>query len=387
GEETDPEGVRPGPPTAGTHTPPRPSATSRPTPSASHRSFPGPALADAGHGQAAPPGFRPVSVTFVGNRGGYLGAVLGQAPCRGHTCTAMAGTATYGRAWTGVGAPPAGPSAVSQVRFADPANGWAYGPALWATHDGGKTWRSIGTHGGYVLDLAAVGNHAFAVIGHGGAGCGASSTALCNRFTLMSAAVTSDTWAPVPSGSGSGHEVAGGLQLTPRGGYLLAGGRLYAGPLTAGAWRAVPAAASGTPSCPTSPGADDVRLIAPGRGTLYLACGSVAGSRNLSLYASGDGGRTWQARGSGPVTAGAATSLAVSPGGTLVLATTTGLYYSSAAGSWRKAAGGSANDVAFRYIGMTTAKLGVAVPANPAPGDLFVTTDGGRTWQARPISR
>jgi hypothetical protein len=39
----------------------------------------------------------------------------------------------------------------------------------------------------------------------------------------------------------------------------------------------------------------------------------------------------------------------------------------------------------FSYVGMTDPLRGVAVPADPRLHEVFITTDGGRTWHARPI--
>jgi photosystem II stability/assembly factor-like uncharacterized protein len=39
----------------------------------------------------------------------------------------------------------------------------------------------------------------------------------------------------------------------------------------------------------------------------------------------------------------------------------------------------------FRYVGMTTASLGVAVPADAALGAVYTTSDGGKSWTARPV--
>src|ERR1700722_8847937 len=88
----------------------------------------------------APAGFAPTSITFVGDESGVvIGQTTTSCPAR-HTCTAIAGTLNYGRSWSWIGAPPAGApdgdSGVSQVRFHDDDNGWAFGPALYATHDG-----------------------------------------------------------------------------------------------------------------------------------------------------------------------------------------------------------------------------------------------------------
>ena len=349
------------------------------------RSVPGPALPDAGRGPAVPAGFRPSSVTFVGYQGGYLGAVLGQAPCGGRSCTAIAGTTTYGGRWAAVGAPPARPAAVSQIRFADPASGWAYGPALYATHDGGLHWARAAGVTGRVVDLAAVGGRVLAVAATACGGTGPGTAAGCTRFALYSAAASGGPFARALSLPAGTRVFAGGLQLARDRGYLITNGGLYSGQLSGAGWAPVAAGAGSTgPACLAAGSAPGPWLLAPGAGrTLYLACGA---GRRLTLYESADGGSGWQAHGAIPAT-GTATSLAVSPAGTLVLATTDGLYYlSPGARTWRPAAGGSTAGVAFRYVGMTSSRLGVAVPG-PATRQLFVTRDGGRTWQASPVSR
>jgi hypothetical protein len=39
----------------------------------------------------------------------------------------------------------------------------------------------------------------------------------------------------------------------------------------------------------------------------------------------------------------------------------------------------------FSYVGMTSSEQGVALPAAANLHMIWMTTDGGRTWQARPI--
>jgi photosystem II stability/assembly factor-like uncharacterized protein len=99
------------------------------------------------------------------------------------------------------------------------------------------------------------------------------------------------------------------------------------------------------------------------------------------LYRSPSSGASWQ-RGGVVQAAGTAQSLAVTPSGSLVLATTTGIYRSADGRSWNpvlsRPAGG------FSFIGMTNDTQGVAVAASLRRG-VYVTMDGGRTWQARPI--
>jgi photosystem II stability/assembly factor-like uncharacterized protein len=357
--------------------------TAKPTPPGPARTVavPGPPFSSAGKGPSPARGFRPTSVTFVG---GTLGAVLGvAASCGTGPCTAVAGTHDYGKTWTEIGAPPAGPAngsgGVSQVRFLNAKNGWAYGPALYATHDGGSSWRAISTRGGRVIDLSTVRRRAFAVVGYGCTGGGSQYATGCNRFRLFSAVASANEWDAVTGASGAGPVVPGALQLTGTHGYLLAGGRLYAGPVRKGAWHRVPSAR--VPGC-TRPGASGPQMIAPAPAAseLFLVCLNPA-TRMLTLYQSPSTGSSWQQRGVVQA-AGTAQSLAVTPSGSLVLATTTGIYRSADGRSWNpvftKPTGG------FSFIGMTTNTQGVAVAAS-LRRDVYITLDGGRTWQARPI--
>ena len=94
-----------------------------------------------------------------------VGAVIGQAgpPCvNPGDCTSLAGTSNYGLSWYGVSAPVApGPdqaSGVSQLRFANLHDGWAYGPALYETTGGGWPWGPVGTGGQVVTALEASGS-------------------------------------------------------------------------------------------------------------------------------------------------------------------------------------------------------------------------------------
>ncbi len=105
-----------------------------------------------------PANFQPTSVTFVGAGTGW---VIGQAgtpgDCASQYCTSVARTNDAGRTWAGVPAPltgaPDGATGVSQIRFLNLQDGWAFGPELWVTHTGGLTWTQVDTHGLRVTDL------------------------------------------------------------------------------------------------------------------------------------------------------------------------------------------------------------------------------------------
>ena len=141
-------------------TPPASSAPAVSSPAAPSTSAPassGPAVSSPANpattAPAAPPsstaavslaGFKPASVTFVSATQGF---VLGAQTCATGMCTILASTVDGGSTWTYAGAGPAavsGPNpAVSKVRFATKNDGWAFGPQLWSTHDGGHTWRQF----------------------------------------------------------------------------------------------------------------------------------------------------------------------------------------------------------------------------------------------------
>ncbi len=63
-----------------------------------------------------------------------------------------------------------------------------------------------------------------------------------------------------------------------------------------------------------------------------------------------------------------------------MLATSLGIEVSTDGGATWSAASGTMPPGGFAYVGMTTAAQGVAVPADPAQGTVWLTYDGGSTW-------
>jgi len=225
-------------------------------------------------------------------------------------------------------------------------------------------------------------------MGIGCTGSGPNFAAGCASFAMLSVAASSNDWRLVRGAAGAEQEVPGDLQLTRSYGYLLADGLLLAGPVGEGDWHLVSNADPSTPICLVPATGRGPRLIAPGSNALFLVCPGPGanGKANgpLSWYLSRDRGLTWQHHGAVGA-AGRATALAVSPAGTLVLATTHGIYVSAGAGSWKRAnLAAKAPPDGFSFVGMTTSTNGVAVPTRPGRA-IYTTTDGGKTWQARPI--
>jgi hypothetical protein len=375
----------------------------------------GSSLSPAGSGQPVPANFQPTSVTFIGTE---MGAVIGQAGTPGHCatkyCTSLAGTSNYGGSWYGVSAPltgaPQGGTGVSQLRFLNAQDGWAYGPGLWVTHDGGANWQQEQTFGLRVTDLETAGDRAYATF----AECAnnfSSYGAYCNSFSLYSSAADSGEWEPVP---GPVHDLktspvvaamSASLVLAGDTGYLLApSGAIYSGPLTGAAWHLAGPGTGCYLGAPTAGGRPQLTLLAAGSDRLFELCAIGTGDDGTtgtsgpggtakeakSLSASADGGKTWLPVGPSPA-AGVATSLATAQGNLVVLATTAGLYVSPDGGrSWTRPQasppGAAAGRFGFSYVGMTDQEQGVAVPADPLLHEVYITTDAGASWRPSPVS-
>jgi hypothetical protein len=347
-------------------------------------------------GFAAPANFQPTSVTFVGNgSGGEVGAVIGQAgdassPCVTSDCTSLAGTSDYGSQWYGVSAPEtpgaSSPDGVSQLRFANLTEGWAFGPGLWETSKGGWPWTSEDTYGMRVTDLETAHGHAFAIFASC-SGSGQDYAANCTSFSLYTSVAGSTTWTPVsvPAGfatmttsapSSATLVISGGNT-----GYLLTpSGAVLTGPVSGGAWTR-----AGTAPC--KPGAAQASGQPAGAQlsagpSLLLACDAGATS---TIYTSNTGA-SWQLAGKVQIS-GTATALAGSSPDIVELATTARIYYSDDVGAtWHAASVTAAAPGGFSYIGMTTQTFGVAVPADAQLGEVFVTNNGGQTWTPSRIS-
>jgi hypothetical protein len=375
------------------------SSAATPRPSAS--------VSSAAASAPVPANFRPTSVTFIGTHTGW---VIGQAGTPGHCatqyCTSMARTDNAGHTWTGVPAPytgaPAGATGVSQIRFLNLQDGWAFGPELWVTHNGGQTWTQVNTHGLRVTDLEAVGSRAYALFASCTGG-GQAFAAQCTSFTLYSSPAAGSGFTPVgatttgltDSTAGGAAGEAAALVLTGSRGYLLApGGALYAGPVDGtAAWPRVGALVS---SCTVGPAQPDGQpsqalLGAVKAKELLLACTSAASTssdiQDKQIFSSPNGGVSWLLMARAPA-AGIAYSLAASPSESAVLGTDRGIDLLPAGDiAWQMATlvgGGPAGG--FSYVGMTNDVQGVALPANPSAGTVWFTFNGGQSWKPSRLS-
>jgi hypothetical protein len=357
-----------------------------------------------------PPNFAASSVTFVSTSTGW---VIGQAGTPGHCgppnpdiCTSVAATDDGGSTWHGVPAPVSGPpdggTGVSQIRSLDGVSGWAFGPQLYATHNGGQHWKAVPTHGMRVTGLETVNGIVFALWAQC-ASTGADFAADCTTFSLYSSPAGHDDWSPVPGVTGL--QASGGapgsaqLVLTGTRGYLMTpGGQLFSGPVTRPArWRTVTTLPGVPVSLPCAPGAAETgghplqaMLASTGPGLVLLCANQATGNQqSKNLYYSANGGHSWSPAGQAPAR-GVAISLSGTPGGPVLVATSRGIEVSANAPggptalTWDSGQGATAPG-GYSYVGMTTSQQGVAVPANVSMDAVWFTYDGGAHWVKSPV--
>ncbi len=330
-----------------------------------------------------PARFTPQSVTYVSARTGYL---LGDAPCPRPVCTSLVTTTDGGVTWHGLPAPVAplaSPSGgdpqrhhVRDVRFANSRDGWVFGGALYATHDGGARWAEISLPAGLVADLATDGHTAYALV----ASCASGGS--CLGYRLYQTPVNADDWQPVP---GVDAPTATGGRLAVSGSHAVVALDTHPGSAVwvrrAGNW----SLAAGVPCVGGLPVAGLAASAAGAR--LVAMCGEgAAGSLYLTPWVSDDSGASWQKAADGSARAvtgvpriAAATdrlilvaSGAPGLGGTVLRSTDGGRTFADAALP-TKADGWS-------YVGARSATSLVALPGTP-DGSIWTSGDGGVTWR------
>jgi photosystem II stability/assembly factor-like uncharacterized protein len=132
--------------------------------------------------------------------------MLGTARCLtgSGTCGAVVRTTDGGAEFVGIPTP-GSLSDVSQLRFANALDGYAFGPELWETVDGGATWAKIPAPG-QVTELEAADGEAYAIVTGAGSANGTSNE-------LLRSPVGSRQWQQVrtaaPLGYGSQLAVSG----------------------------------------------------------------------------------------------------------------------------------------------------------------------------------
>jgi photosystem II stability/assembly factor-like uncharacterized protein len=292
-----------------------------------------------------------------------------------------------GQHWKGVPAP--GTNSVTGVRFLNTQYGWAYGPQLWSTQDGGQDWSPINTGLQQVIDLETAGSQAFALFATCAQPPSSSTTvsANCSSYTLETTQEGSNQWSKVGQATTNLPDSPGAtptIVLSTRTGWLLAAdGTIYSGPL-GGQWTKL-----GIAPCPATPSANGGALLTRDayKSQLVAACtsGPATGgtSATETVYTSADTSVHWQQQAT--FTPGSTVmSLATAPSAPAIVATGDGIsILNHTTGQWQQTAslGGG-----FSYVGMTSDKQGVAIPVNSSLHEVYMTYDGGQTWVPRLIA-
>ena len=299
-----------------------------------------------------PPGFGAESFTATGASTWWL---LGSAPCSAPPCTSILRTDNGGDSFVGTPAPRT--EKVSQLRFANAADGFAYDSQLWVTHDAGATWHQVRL-GGAVTELATAGGFAYALVrfGHKGAG------------RLERAPLGSDTWTKLPAAGSAyaglwahGHDVLVGT----------GGGAAVA--LSHNAGVSFSQAASPSKGLPCD-------FEEPGGGVVWAHCATGTES---ATWRSTNSAASFQAV-HGPSLPNSALFAAASPT-TAVLGATT-LDRTTDGGAHYAPVRGVGGVTAWQYLGFTNPTHGVAigyVGSSPTPANerLYITTDGGASYR------
>lgn len=334
-------------------------------------------------GGPVPANFAAVSVTFVSLQEGWA---LGTAPCGSPPCTSLVRTRDGGKSWAGVPAPLAELSVgqspgVDRIRFADPANGWAFGPDLWATHDGGGHWSAVSLpgedKGSKVRDLAAAAGVAHAVVFGS------------NSVHILSSPVGADAWraSPTTVPVGAGPVPRAQLVLQGSSGWVVEVDRTVVGGarLDGGAWL------PWKPPCVDAGG--PMVLAAASPTDLVAICdeGIWTGSTPvINARVSGDGGTRFSSPSKvpAPLLPGSTRAVAASAPRTMVVAGSTSdgtavlVATFDGGGVWTTVERGGKSQ--WNDVGFTSANQGVVVevPSDARAGSLLMTVDGGRTWNA-----
>jgi hypothetical protein len=345
------------------------------TPAAAPVATTSPAGPAAPAGGPVPPGFEPVSMTFVSASEGW---VLGTAPCAAQPCTSIVRTTDGGASWTGVPAPPVplasnGPAGLSYLRFASRLDGFAFGSQLWATQDGGATWQHVWLPGS-IGDLETSAGVVYA-----------SVIAQDRTVTIYRSMASGGPWTPIPGLPADVPDPAdappmslGRITLHGTAAWIILGGRLYA-TQTGLSWVQEPVTCT-PPYAMASTAAYSTQQL-----TLLCAGDPAAGSEGKTVYSSGDGGARFSLTSAFAGPGDQFDLLAEPTAQHIFLATSSGATWLDVSGdsgrTWSPALTINDGGAGWSDFGFTTPVQGVAIEGNPTYGrHMYMTWDAGQTW-------
>lgn len=335
--------------------------------------------------------FYPVSFTAVSADQYWL---LGLGRCPNSLCTSIVHTTDGGKHFSKVSAPSSpivprqGPgsytSYIDTLRFVTPLDGFAFGirssAPLWATTDGGTTWKEINL--GEILAFASSGGYVYAVT----ASCDQSGK--CINLALRRSPVGTSSWSTIPMPATQAGPLA---TMTAHGSSL---------------WISVGAVANANKqdlltstdygnhfNFLASPCFSDLggRIEASSSTVLWAVC---ATGMEAVAFRSADGGKSWTVMNKYPLNNSA--QLASADDSTAILDPgVTGALLRTADGgkTFSNVQVGGPGQSWVAWIGFTTPLVGSALVVYPTGGpsstvpreELWRTVDGGISW-AGPVS-
>jgi hypothetical protein len=369
------------------------SPTASPSPSSSPMSSTVPSLGPsptispgASPSGPIPSDLQPVSVTFVSANEGW---VLGGVPCASGQCPFIVRTLDGGRTWTPVAAPattitsgsPVPPGyvdvtgGVDGIRFADPLDGWVFGPELWATHDGGSTWQQItlpGASGAAVVALEARAGSVQAAVYDP-----------ATEFVVATSPVANDQWTigGVTTSMGAGPVPQAGLVLAGRSGWMLVVNRTVVGGLSLGStgWVSWQPPCQGVNGPALLAASDSLHVVAAcDEGVWGPGPGATRYAPEEHLYISTNGGTSFTRSAaalpfSGISAVAAPTSSVIALAGSQASGTIVAVA-ADGGQTWTTTL--QLGTAQVTYLGFTTSSQGVLI----ANTGMWMTRDGGHTW-------
>jgi hypothetical protein len=353
-------------------------------------------------GTPLPSGFAPESASFVSAQTGF---VLGISQCQidpvgGHFCLTIARTQDGGSTWSSILTPstnlaPApilngSHNAVSKIEFTSVLDGYLYGPDLYATHDGGATWKRLSLQGipsTYVVtSLGATRSNTFVIVGSPDAAVPESDYLLSSKGKEDKFAVQNEP--ALPAGASAqisanryGAVISANNQKT----------NFYYQADASMTWTQIQATCpGGFPSNPV------VALATPLSGTptpqLVLGCGgnAGAGSEGKTIIESSDL-KNFTPVPAKPPLGGILNGIASPDGKTIAVAASSGatfLYVSLNRGaSWQTVlsdpnfGGSPIHDLGFVTPSQAVAVIGHATKSGARTSTFLMTRDRGLSWQ------
>jgi len=347
------------------------------------------------------PTFLAQSISFTSATDAWL---LGMQRCTAGWCTTLRHSVNGGATWTRASAPATsigtGTSVqVSELHFATPTAGYAFGPGLWVTHDAGAHWHRP-VLPGEVVALATTTTEAYAVV----APCWPFTATSCSSPSrLYHSRVGSDAWHPVPGVTIPPSASPAALDVSGSAVYLL----VAAGKYLLGAPDGLHFSHVAVP-CPRTAtglamGPVDLALTSATRLAVLCAGGVAAGSEGKKVYVSSDGGRRFHQIATPPFGGDVGQLVAAGPS-TLLVAARSGaseIYRTSGADTtWTTPITIGDGGMGFVDLAFSDALHGAMihgpadslvpsrVPLNslPYPGQLYLTSDAGASWRRVVVS-